>query len=303
MDRCVFLVVTPVLNCNRFIRDCILSVKTAFAKSSYKHVIVDGGSTDGTLEIIQANAHNNLVVHDYPKSSMYQALNRGIALFKSDYFYQLNGDDLVLPESPAIVAECFSRNPSVAVVAGTCLTANIETGYCKLKVPTKQQFRINRIAANLFISQPSAFIRTSELKSVGGYSEVYKGSADTELWLRLMVLGKSFKRVIKCLSIDRLYGTCRRTTPLDRSEVIDIRRKYFNHPHILKLVKTRNSIEYLFTQAGSMLCENAILQKGSRFFGSSLAKLLGLFFSTKRAGIELDYDYFKGKYYFEGRIR
>jgi glycosyltransferase involved in cell wall biosynthesis len=301
MSKLTFLIVTPVLNAERFIADCINCVKIAFKDFPYRHVIIDGGSTDRSADIITKNMHENLVFTVLPKSSMYEAINHGINLIEAEIFYQLNADDFVLPQTARIVNEYFTKDPDLAVVTGPCLSININTKSGKFIVPTKNHFRLDKIGANLFVSQPSSFVRYDVIKKLGGFSVQYKVSSDTELWLRLIKKNYKFTDAGICLSIDRMHGNCRRLTPTGEQELTEIREKYFN-PSLLSFFKARGYFIYFFRLLKTMAYLQKILQPGMQPFGPAFYRILSVCFSTKKAGVIFDYPFLKETYSIQGRI-
>ena len=84
-------VVTPVFNGRRFIEDCVQSVRHALAGLDYEHIVVDGVSTDGTLEWLREQA--DLKVFSGKDSGMYDALNKGIAAASGEWIGHLNSDE------------------------------------------------------------------------------------------------------------------------------------------------------------------------------------------------------------------
>ena len=302
MKNCTFLIVTPVLNGAEFIEECILSVKEAFKLFDFVHFIVDGGSTDCTEEIIENNKYDNLCYLKMPGSTMYQAINKGIGLVEAEYFYQINVDDLVLPETPNIVYRYFNSDDSIDVISGSCLTINIESNYCKILVPTKDHFRIDKVGTNLFISQPSTFIRYEVLIRLGGYDQSLKYAGDTELWLRLIKEGYKFVNIKKCLSIDRVHNKCVRKSLEHIREYENVHRTYLNNKYFLPLIRIRNAMSYVFTQVLAMIHLSNFIQSGFQYYGSLFFRIIGVFFTTKHAGIMLNYSFINGAYGFKGRI-
>ncbi len=302
MKKRTFLIVTPVLNGAEFIAECIASVRSAFQHFAFKHVIVDGGSTDNTEKIIKDHKHSDLVFLKMLGSTMYQAINKGLDYIEADYFYQLNADDLVLPGAPELVYKYFKNDNTIDVVSGAILTVNIETKYCKLKVPMKNQFNINKIGINLFVNQPSTFVKYKVIKEIGGFSEIFRYASDTDVWLRLMKKGYKFRRIDKCLSIDRLYSNCARLSNCHIQELKIVRETYRSVNIFLPVLKLYNSILFLFTQLFAVIKANDFLPPGIKCFGTIFFRMYGIFFTTKRAGIILSYPFLKGVFRFKGRI-
>jgi len=302
MKRCTFLIVTPVLNGAEFIAECILSVKEAFKHFGFVHIVIEGGSTDRTEEIIENNKHSNLIFLKMPGSNMYQAINRGINLIEADYFYQLNADDLVLPGTPELVYKYFKNDNTIDVFSGSILTVDVETKYCKLKVPMKNQFSINKIGINLFVNQPSTFVKYKVMKEIGGFNEIFRYASDTDVWLKLIKKGYKFRRIDKCLSIDRVHSNCVRLSNCHIQELNFVRKTYRPVNIFLPVLKLYNSILFLFTQLFAIIKINNFLPDDIKCFGTIFFRMYGVFFTTKRAGIILSYPFFKGVFGFKGRF-
>ena len=84
-------IVTPVFNSIRWIELCIRSVRHALQGQSYEHIVVDGGSTDGTLEYLKQQQDIRLILG--PDKGMYDALNKGMAVARGRILGHLNADE------------------------------------------------------------------------------------------------------------------------------------------------------------------------------------------------------------------
>jgi glycosyltransferase involved in cell wall biosynthesis len=92
MDKQVDIsIVTPVFNSVRWIDLCIRSVRHALQGQSYEHIVVDGGSTDGTLEYLKQQQDIRLILG--PDKGMYDALNKGMAAARGRILGHLNADE------------------------------------------------------------------------------------------------------------------------------------------------------------------------------------------------------------------
>src|SRR6266566_3189808 len=109
-------VITPCLNPgDRFVR-CLDSV-SAQTYGDVEHVIVDGGSTDGAVELARSRG---LRVISEPDNGQTDALNKGFALASGDCLGWLNADDWLVPEAVEHVVETFAANPEVGWVYCDC---------------------------------------------------------------------------------------------------------------------------------------------------------------------------------------
>jgi len=89
-------IITPVFNGVRFIRENIISISQL--KIPHEHIIVDGGSTDGTLDIIK-DYPDLIVLHQTDKKGMYKAIDMGFQIAKGEYICWINCDDRVIPDA------------------------------------------------------------------------------------------------------------------------------------------------------------------------------------------------------------
>jgi len=89
-------IITPVLNGVRFIEKNILSIQKLTIP--FEHIIVDGGSTDGTLKIVKKYPHLKLV-YQKEKTGMYGAIDMGFSITKGEYICWVNSDDQIISNS------------------------------------------------------------------------------------------------------------------------------------------------------------------------------------------------------------
>jgi glycosyltransferase involved in cell wall biosynthesis len=106
-------IVTPCLNRADFVADAIESV-LAQNFLNFEHIIVDGGSTDGTLAVLQKYPH--LKVISEPDSGLYDALNKGIRMAKGEVIGLLNTDDLYAPNVVGLVLDKFDATDADIVI-------------------------------------------------------------------------------------------------------------------------------------------------------------------------------------------
>jgi len=91
MSACDISIVTPVFNSVRWIELCLQSVRHALQGQSYEHIIVDGGSADGTLEYLKQQ--KDICLIPGPDKGMYDALNKGMAAARGRIVGHLNADE------------------------------------------------------------------------------------------------------------------------------------------------------------------------------------------------------------------
>lgn len=182
-------VITPSWNSASYIEQTILSVINQ-SYTNVEYIIVDGGSTDGTLDIIRK--YENLISYwiSEPDSGMYQAINKGMQRASGGIVAYLNSDDLYYPNTIARVVDFFADNPSVDLVYGN-LDFNDENGN-RLFTRIYPRFSWNHfVSANhAMIGQPAAFWRSGLLEKVGLFDESMKMAADFDFFIRAGMSGR-----------------------------------------------------------------------------------------------------------------
>jgi glycosyltransferase involved in cell wall biosynthesis len=109
--------ITATLNAGRYIEQAFASVPTA--AGPIQHIVIDGGSTDGTLAICDKFPSAEKIV--VPGCSIYEAWNIGIERARGDWIMFLNADDELAEGAAEIVAACSEGNPAAEIVAGRAL--------------------------------------------------------------------------------------------------------------------------------------------------------------------------------------
>lgn len=180
-------IVTASLNSERTIAATLRSVREQDYAGELEHVVVDGGSTDGTLQIVRAAG---LRFVSEPDRGLTDALNKGIAMARGDIVGSLNSDDAYLPGALNRVGKAFAAHPEVEWVTGRCPIVDddgneIRRGVTRYKEAFLRRHTYARHLIHNYISAPATFVRRSALQAVGGYDERFRYSADYDMWLKL----------------------------------------------------------------------------------------------------------------------
>ena len=179
-------IITPTLNCAQTIKDTINSTSN-LRRSIATHLIVDSGSSDGTVSI---SVSDGLEVKYYPPGNMYAAINYGISLCDSEWVTYINGDDILFSES--MMASLASDN-DVDVIYG-----NIDyiDGEGRFLFPwssaPKVDFKALFFAGVMPFPQPGTFFRKSLWEKLGGFNEEFKFSSDFDFFLRAYMAEAKF---------------------------------------------------------------------------------------------------------------
>lgn len=180
-------IVTASLNSERTIAATLRSVREQDYAGELEHVVVDGGSTDGTLEIVRAAG---LRFVSEPDRGLTHALNKGIAMARGEIVGSLNSDDAYLPGALHRVGAAFAAHPEVEWLTGRCPIVDddgneIRRGVTRYKEAFLRRHTYARHLVHNYISAPATFVRRAALQAVGGYDERFRYSADYDMWLKL----------------------------------------------------------------------------------------------------------------------
>jgi glycosyltransferase involved in cell wall biosynthesis len=182
-------VITPSWNSASYIEQTILSVINQTYRN-VEYIIIDGGSSDGTLDIIRKYESSIDYWVSETDDGMYQAINKGMRRASGEIVAYLNSDDLYYPDTLEKVVNFFADNSSAELVYGNLDFVNEEGN--KLFTQIYPRFNLNFfIRANCsMIGQPAAFWRSSLLKKIGMFDESLKMAADFEFFIRAGMIGK-----------------------------------------------------------------------------------------------------------------
>lgn len=196
-------VITPCFNSAKYVPQCVECVARQFI-DGYEHIFMDGGSTDGTLEILAdyQKSFSHIKIISKVDSGQSQAMNRGIREAKHNLIGFLNVDDSYLPSTLKIVYEISRNVPDYSFIVGNCSLVSSSGTLLSINKPTRITFLCLLLSSRLFPypSNPSAYFYDRRLHNlVGYYSEDLHYTMDLEFILRM----SRFANVIK---IERVLG-------------------------------------------------------------------------------------------------
>ncbi|RZK56845.1 MAG: glycosyltransferase [Pedobacter sp.] len=214
-------IVTPVLNQVKFIERTILSV----IQQNYpnlEYIIIDGGSSDGTLEIIETYINNISTFISEKDDGMYHAIQKGFDQSTGDFMGWINSDDILLPFSLFTIAEAFEIDENINWITGISSTIDKQDRIIdsrRFRKWSKMNYLLNDYDV---IQQESTFWSRKLWQNVGSKLNLnYKYAAEFELWTR-------FFRHEQLYSITAPLG-CFRLRP---DEQISSKYKYEYHEEV-----------------------------------------------------------------------
>jgi glycosyltransferase involved in cell wall biosynthesis len=174
-------IVTPSLNQVATLEKTILSVLNQ-NYPNLEYIIMDGGSTDGSVEIIRKYEDKLSFWQSKPDKGQAQALNEGFSRCTGEICAWLNADDFYYPGALLKVMEGFTSFPYAGLIFGDAVIFSVQDKpICKI-VPKYINRRLMSI--NCFIRQPSVFFRKCILEKTGLLDESYINSFDYDFWIR-----------------------------------------------------------------------------------------------------------------------
>jgi glycosyltransferase involved in cell wall biosynthesis len=180
-------IITPCLNAAGTLPATIASVR-AQGYPGLEHIVVDGGSTDGTLELLETAEGIRWISE--PDRGLADALNKGIALASGEIVGELNADDVYEPGALLAVGEALRDHPEAMWLTGRCRIIDAQGQEIRKSVTAYKNWLLARYSRRLylthnFISAPATFFRRETLAETGGFDLRYRISVDYDLQLRI----------------------------------------------------------------------------------------------------------------------
>jgi glycosyltransferase involved in cell wall biosynthesis len=176
-------IVTPSFNQANFLEETIRSV-LGQNYPAIEYIIVDGGSTDGSLEIIQRYANRLAWWVSEPDRGQTDAINKGFARARGEILAWLNSDDTYLPEAVSEAVAYLQEHPQAGTVYGNANLVN-ESGTVLGRFPAAQTDYRRLRRGYVHIPQQAAFFRASLWHQVGPLDPTFYFAMDYDLWVRL----------------------------------------------------------------------------------------------------------------------
>ena len=233
-------IITTVKNGERFIEENINSVR-AQTFSHYEHILIDGGSTDSTMNIVKKYLNHFSCVMSENDAGIYDGLNKGIERSQGEIVGLLNSDDFFHDENVLTEVYKIFNEYDVDVVYGDLVYLRKD---CNLVARNWRagHFKKRSLLFGWMPPHPTVFLRKSLLNTVGSYNLDYKISADYDFLIRLFKTKNiKYYYISKVLVVMRSGG-------VSNSSVVQVLKKSREDYAILK----KNNIGGIF----SLFCKN-----------------------------------------------
>jgi glycosyltransferase involved in cell wall biosynthesis len=181
MKERMISVVTPSLNQTEYIERTILSVINQ-SYAPFEHIVIDGGSNDGTIEILEKYRH--LIWTSEKDRGQAHAVNKGFRLAKGDIIGWLNSDDVYTPGTFKKVNAVFQERPDIDMVFSHCLWIDKDDNIIRF-LEGRNPARFPVLNHPCYIPQPTVFLRRKVLDKTGYLNEAYSYVMDFDFWRRI----------------------------------------------------------------------------------------------------------------------
>ena len=198
-DKPLVSIITVCLNSEKTIEQTIQSVINQ-TYSNIEYIIIDGKSTDRTLEIIDKYKDKISIFVSEKDKGIYDAMNKGLKLATGELIGIINSDDWYELDAVEIIVNTFMEDKNAQIFYG-----NINA-YNKDKfLRTRFRSSLKELHTRMAIPHPSVFITSGAYKKYGFNTE-YKIGADRDLMLKLYSKNYKFKYINKIIANFRLGG-------------------------------------------------------------------------------------------------
>ncbi|MCX5706427.1 MAG: glycosyltransferase family 2 protein, partial [Candidatus Omnitrophica bacterium] len=172
-------------NQGRYIEQTICSVLDQ-GYPNLEYIIIDGGSTDNTLEIVRKYEKQLAWCVSEPDRGQAHAINKGLEKSTGEIFNWLNSDDYLEKNALFKIGEYFNDHPEKQVLCGRTRVFYNESGKTSHVYRMGLEKNVAKTILNVEMNQPGTFYRMSIIKKLGGVNETLRYVFDDELWFKYL---------------------------------------------------------------------------------------------------------------------
>ncbi len=180
-------IVTPSYNQAAYLEQTLRSVLDQDHRD-LEYLVVDGGSTDGSTDIIRRHADRLAWWTSEKDSGQAEAINKGMQRARGEIVGWLNSDDIYLPGAVTAAARAFAAHPQAVMVYGD--TRAIDAQGHTLNVLHYPQLTLEDLLCYQIIGQPAVFMRRAAYQAAGGLDPSYHFMLDHQLWIKFALQGE-----------------------------------------------------------------------------------------------------------------
>lgn len=208
-------IITTVRNAVHTIEQTILSVINQTYKN-IEYIIIDGGSTDGTLNIIEKYRHQIQLVISEPDKGIADGFNKGIAAATGEWIGLINADDWYTLDAVALMMLNTGSEDNVCCANLQLIGAN---GYRRFK-----KSKVGWLKYGMYIMHPTCFVKKLVYEKVGGYDTNFKIAMDFDMFLRIKRAGFAIRYVDEHIASMRTFGVSNDVRKMHAEELAVMKR-------------------------------------------------------------------------------
>jgi glycosyltransferase involved in cell wall biosynthesis len=202
MNKPLVSIITVTFNASKFLEETMLSVFSQ-TYSKIEYIVVDGGSTDGTVELIK---NYELRIKKYisePDGGIYDAMNKGIRLCHGELIGMINASDYYESDAVKNVVDAYYQDPEAGIFHGNVNMLNSDGSFFKMK---KTDTDISQLYRGMSLFHPSFFVKRSIYEQYGSYDTSFSIAADFDFALRCQLAGVKFYHIDRIICSFRKGG-------------------------------------------------------------------------------------------------
>ena len=179
-------IITVCYNRSATIENSILSVLNQ-DYPNIEYIIIDGGSKDGTKEIIQKYADKLAVFISEPDKGMYDAINKGLSLATGDVFGLMHSDDVYYDQNVVSrIVDAFKKSPNIEGIYGNGIYITNDREEKIVRNRIGGEYNFEKLKSGWLPLHPTVYLKKSCLEKYGNYNLNFKIASDTEFLLRYL---------------------------------------------------------------------------------------------------------------------
>jgi glycosyltransferase involved in cell wall biosynthesis len=189
------------------IENCLSSINSQTYKS-IEHIVIDGLSVDGTVELLQSHKDQLTVLKSELDNGIYDALNKGLSYVTGDVIGIVHADDILVDKlSIERVADCFHNHPESDMVIANAYFFDPVTNKIK-RFYKSSNFKPWMMRFGFMPAHTATFLKKSVIEKYGAYNKTYTSAGDFDLFVRLILINNvSYVFLDKFITAMSIGGT------------------------------------------------------------------------------------------------
>jgi glycosyltransferase involved in cell wall biosynthesis len=251
------------------------TMKSVFSQTylNIEYLIIDGGSTDGTVDVIREHESKITSWLSEKDGGIYDAMNKGIRLAKGELIGMINAGDYYEPDAVESMVEAYIHNKGYGIFHGNINLLNEDGTFFKLKKPNTD---LSLFYKGMSLFHPTFFVQKSVYEKIGLYDLQFSIAADFDFILRNYLLGTKFYYVDQVIADFKQGGVSVRNKTKTNIECRDI---------LYKNGYSKDIVEPVFKRWQAIHRKQKILDAGyeivRKFFSDKIANKIAAYITNK----------------------